>query len=533
MFAANVASSLRTAKHLPPERGCLIAHRSAIVIPPNGEAAAVSLLAIEHLGVRYPGKAAVQDASLRIAAGEIVALVGSSGSGKSSLALAIPALLPDEAIVDGSVLLEGRRVVRADRGSRIGMVFQDPATALNPALTIRRQIGEAIGRGHDRAAVASLLARVGLDVPPARYPHMLSGGQRQRVAIAIGIAGRPSLLIADEPTAALDPESRAQIAALLRGLAREQGMALLLVTHDLDLARSTADRIAVLNEGRLVEEGGPSILTAPESPALRDLVAATHLPPASSPSAGAPLLEIDRVTRRYRATWRSTEMIGLADASLTLHEGETLGLIGPSGAGKSTLARLALGLDRADAGSVRLGGIDPAAARGAALAQVRHLAQAVFQDPVTSFDPRWRVERIVADPLRLEPGTPDRAARVAAALRAVELDPALASANPRALSGGQRQRVAIARALILQPRLVVLDEALSALDLATRAGVVALLRRLQQERGLAYLLIGHDLAVIRALAHRVAVLREGAIVAQGPTDAIVGSAEQHVGRQLP
>jgi peptide/nickel transport system ATP-binding protein len=464
----------------------------------------VSLLEIAHLSVGYGAQAAITDVSLSVDAGEIVALLGPSGSGKSTLALAAIGLLPGGAVRSGAVRVDGHDLVtiggaavRRLRGRVVAMIFQEPATALNPALTIGRQIGEVLtlhrglrGRARD-AAVRALLARVGLELAPARYPHSLSGGQRQRVAIAMALAGGPKLLLADEPTAALDPAARGEIAALLRRLAREEGIALLLVTHDRAFAAAIADRVLTLEQGRLTA-------VPPAAPSL---------PPRVSAPRGETLLAFDHVGRTYGS------VVALDDVSLELARGETLAIIGRSGSGKSTLARLALGLEAPDRGAVRLAGEDWRRARGRGLRAHRRRAQAVLQDPATSFDPRQTVGRIIAEPLHLLDAAADRARLVGEALSAVGLPPDAADRLPQAFSGGQRQRIALARALILRPDLIVLDEALSALDDRLQADMVALLTRLQAERGLAYLFIAHDLALVDAMADRVLELRQGRVVA--------------------
>lgn len=495
----------------------------------------VNALEIARLAVSYGGRAAVREVSLTIAPGEIVALIGESGSGKTSVAHAALRLLPGEADWTGAVRIDGvdlagldERALGAVRGGRVGMVIQEPATALDPVMTIGRQIGEAItphrrlSRVELRYAIAELLARVGLKVPPSRYPHQLSGGQRQRVAIAIAIAiaAGPALLIADEPTAALDPPTRARIVALLVDLVRERGMALLLVTHDLALAASIADRLVVIDDGRIVESGSPALLlAAPASAPLRiQRDAALWRPERGVRVAGAPLLTIEGVRQSYArgiGFLGGTPTVALDDVGFTLACGETLGVVGESGSGKSTLARIVLGLDRPEAGRVLLDGrpLDGSARQ-------RRLVQAVFQDPAASFDPRYSVGRIVAEPLHLLDANPmaaERDALVAGALGAVGLAAEMAARLPHELSGGQRQRVAIARALVLKPALVVLDEAVSALDAGLRADVLALLDRLQRERGLAYLFVSHDIGTMRAIADRLLVLQGGRIVEQGAT----------------
>ena len=484
----------------------------------------MSVLALDHLSVDFDGRTALDALSLDVSPSEILALVGESGSGKSTLALSALGLLPPGARMSGNVRIDGEDLAAMDarrlsevRGGRVGMVFQDPASALNPALTIGRQIGEVLARHCDmdrkaiRGQVAELLDRVGLDVGPNRYPHTLSGGQRQRVAIAMGVAARPALLIADEPTAALDPIAQRRIVDLLVGLVRERGMALLLVTHDLALAGEIADRIAVLAEGKLVEEGpAKRLLSAPKSAELRTQIDAARVPPVPWPRRDSTtLLNASGLSRVHRGE------PALIDASFVIKRGETLGVVGESGSGKSTLARLVLALDRPDTGTLGMDGIRYSAITRR---ELYRRMQAVFQDPSTSFDPRWTVDDIVAEPLHLLPERPsatERTARVASALTAVGLPQDAAIRRPHEFSGGQRQRIAIARALILRPSLVVLDEALSALDARVRGEILALLIRLQAEHGMAYLFVSHDIKLVRAIADRVIALRNGRVVAEG------------------
>jgi len=492
----------------------------------------MSLLSIEGLTVAYGGQVAVRDVSLAVAPGEIIALVGESGSGKSTVALAAMGLLPGSATTGGRITVAGQALDRLGprdldrlRGRTVSMIFQEPLTALNPAMRIGAQVAEAIrlhGRVSRREADAragEVLARVGLPAevaPPSRYPHELSGGQRQRVAIAIAIAAGPDLLIADEPTTALDVTTQAHVLALLRRLVAEDGMGLLLVSHDLAVVAGMADRIFVMKDGALVEEGpAAGLLADPRQPYTRTLVAsARHRPARAAPPESAPLLEVCGVSRRHGA------LLAVDDASFTVGRGETVGLVGESGSGKTTLLRTILALDPPQAGDVLLGGESIVQARGAALRRLRRNVQAVFQDPGGSLDPRHRVERIVAEPLhlldqRIDPA--ERRRRVEQALGQVGLSGADADRFPHQFSGGQRQRIAIARALIVEPALVVLDEAVSALDVSVRAGILDLLADLSARLGLSYLFVSHDLAMMRHVADRLVVLRKGRIVEQGRT----------------
>ncbi|MFX0545637.1 nickel ABC transporter ATP-binding protein NikE [Roseovarius sp. S1116L3] len=495
------------------------------------------MLDIRDLTVRYADRraaapVAVRDAALSIVPGEALSIIGASGAGKSALAGALVGLLPN-AKVTGSALWQGadgaacdllslpQRRICALRGREIGMIFQDPATALDPVMRAGAQVAEpmrihlGLNATEARQRATALLARVGLPDPHASYdayPHQLSGGMRQRVTIAATLASGPRLLIADEPTTALDAPLRAGILDLLDGLRRETGMALLTVTHDMDAVRRLGGRVLVMEAGKIVEAGPvDDMLRAPQKGATRALIdAARPLPPPAAIPFTAPLLEIAGLTVRYgpgRPAVRGVDM--------HIARGETLALVGASGSGKSTLARAALGLEPAAHGAVCIGGTDIAGLRGAALRQMRPRIQMVFQDPVTSLDPRRRLGRQVADPL-CNYGRSADDARVARAFTQVGLAPELMLRLPHEVSGGQRQRAAIARALALDPDILVVDEGLSALDSVQSAAILALLRAEQARRGLAILFVTHDLKAARAIAHRIAVMEAGRIVEEGP-----------------
>ncbi|MGL6210812.1 MAG: ABC transporter ATP-binding protein, partial [Paracoccaceae bacterium] len=486
----------------------------------------------------------------------IVALTGESGSGKSMTALAIMGLLPNDVAATGTVHLDGVDVLAASeaelcqmRGRAMGMIFQEPMTALNPVQTIGDQVAETIvvhegvGRAAARARAGDMLARVGLPrdrVAPDRYPHELSGGQRQRVCLAMAIALRPGLLIADEPTTALDVTTQAQILALLRDLVEDFGMGLLLITHDLAVVSDVADRIVVMQKGRVVESGPTkALLAAPQHPYTRMLFAAARhrvdLPPAPPPT---PLLEVRNAVRDYR-TGRGLfgakgQFRALDDVSLTVAAGERVGIVGESGCGKSTLARAILGLEPLQGGTITLGGApvwsghrpDPA---------VRRRMQVVFQDPYGSFNPRHRVERLITEPfhlLRPPPAEAARAKAVAEALTAVGLRPEDAKKYPHEFSGGQRQRIAIARALIIRPDLIQFDEAVSALDVSVRAQVLDLIAGLCRRFGLAYLFISHDLSVVRGVTDRVLVMQAGKVVEEGRTGQVFANPQHPYTRAL-
>ncbi|WP_299147364.1 ABC transporter ATP-binding protein [uncultured Tateyamaria sp.] len=501
----------------------------------------MSLLSVENLSLSIRGTSILQDVSLQIDAGEVVAITGESGSGKSMTALAVMQLLPDGSEVDGQIVLDGNNVTAMDeaalcrlRGDIVGMVFQEPMTALNPVQTIGAQVAETV-RLHrpdlDPATHASeVLARVGLPpglIPMSRYPHELSGGQRQRVVIAIAIACGPKLLIADEPTTALDVTTQAQILDLLVQLAREDGMGLMMITHDLAVVAQLAQRIIVMQNGAVVEAGDtPALLTSPQHPYTQALFAASnHQVTLPEIAQTAPLLRVENVVRDYAlprtrlfrrpATHRAVDRV-----SFDIARGERVGLVGESGCGKSTLTRAILGLEPVQSGSITLDGT-PVFSGGAPDLTVRRRMQVVFQDPYGSFNPRHRVARLITEPFHLLDTPPDNTGdRIAGALTAVGLSPGDAQKYPHQFSGGQRQRLAIARALIIQPDLIVFDEAVSALDVSVRAQILDLIAGLCVQYDLTYLFISHDLSVVRTITDRVLVMQAGQIVEQGATEAV-------------
>ncbi len=500
---------------------------------------------------------AVKGVSFTVHRGETVALVGESGSGKSVTALSTVQLLGDNAHVGGSVRYEGREMVGATerelrrvRGNDISFIFQEPMTSLNPLHTIERQLQESIELhqklpgGAVRERILELLTRVGIRNPESRlgaYPHQLSGGQRQRVMIAMALSNNPELLIADEPTTALDVTIQAQILDLLADLKRDLGMAMLFITHDLAIVRKIADRVCVMQNGLIVEQGpAAEIFRNPQHPYTRKLLAAEQTGLPAPVSAGAPTVVETRDLRVWfpiqRGLLKRTvgHVKAVNAATLSVRAGETLGVVGESGSGKTTLALAILKLIPMTDGQVVFLGRDlgPLARRG--MRALRREMQVVFQDPYGSLSPRMTVAEIISEGLGvhgMEPGR-DRRQMVADAMREVGLDPASMDRYPHEFSGGQRQRIAIARALILKPKLMVLDEPTSALDMTVQVQIVQLLRGLQSRHGLAFLFISHDLKVVRAMSHRVMVMKDGDVVEAGPAEEVFGNPKSDYTRAL-
>ncbi|MFW6695722.1 dipeptide ABC transporter ATP-binding protein [Streptomyces sp. MAR4 CNX-425] len=601
----------------------------------------MSLLDVTGLGVTFHSTRgqpvrAVDNVSLRLDAGEILALVGESGSGKTATALSLLGLHPPAPAceITGSIRLDGtdlreldERARRRMRGSRVAMVFQDPSSALNPLLTIGTQLVDAVraheplGRTEARARAVDALRRARMPEPESRlksYVHELSGGMRQRAAIALAIAARPKLLIADEPTTALDAGVQARIMDMLRALCTDLGMGLILITHDLGVAGERADRIAVMYAGRVVESGPTDVvLDRPRMPYTQALLAATprldapartrlvsiggrpprlaerppgcsfaprcpvsadacthtvpdlatfpgghaaaclfadsprELPapepaagpatpgvpgPKGGPGSGGPLVEFASVSLRYpvrsgplRRVTRHVEAV--RDVDLRLAPGRTLALVGESGSGKTSLAKMLLRLETSSGGTLRYDGIDVERPTAGELRRLQREIQVVFQNPYASLDPRMTVRRLLAEPLRVHRREADEET-LTRLLRDVGLGPFALDRFPAAFSGGQRQRIAIARALALRPRLIVCDEAVSSLDVSIQAQILNLLADLQDEHGVAYLFITHDLAVVRSVAHRIAVMKEGRVVEEGPAERIYEAPDHPYTREL-
>jgi len=514
----------------------------------------MSLLAVKDLSVtfRQDGRAveAVRNVAFDIQPGETVALVGESGSGKSVTALSTVGLLPDSATVTGSVTFNGREMtgapdetLRRIRGNDISFIFQEPMTSLNPLHTVEKQILESLALHQKlegapaRARVLDLLQKVGIREAETRlkaYPHQLSGGQRQRVMIAMALANEPKLLVADEPTTALDVTIQAQILELLADLKRAEGMSMLFITHDLGIVRRVADRVCVMQHGRLVEQGPTErVFSAPQHPYTQMLLAAEPAgAPDPLPEAAPEVLQTDSLRVWFpiqRGLLRRTvgHIRAVNGASVRLRAGETLGVVGESGSGKTTLAMAILRLVSSE-GPILFLGKNIAGRSSRQLRPLRAQMQVVFQDPYGSLSPRMTVEEIIAEGLGVHgvPQGQNPRDMVAEIMREVGLDPATMHRYPHEFSGGQRQRIAIARAMILRPKLVVLDEPTSALDMTVQVQIVELLRTLQKRHRLAYLFISHDLRVVRAMSHQIVVMKDGDVVEAGPAQRIFDAPQE-------
>lgn len=515
------------------------------------------LLSVRDLTVRFSSFVATKGISFDIAPGETLALVGESGSGKSVTALSVLKLLPPWVTIEGTIALDGQNLVtattqqlRAVRGNDVGMIFQEPMSSLNPVHTVGKQIGEVLSLHQGlrqtaaRKRTLELLAEVGIPNPETRvddYPHQLSGGQRQRVMIAMALANNPKLLIADEPTTALDVTVQAQILLLLKKLQRQHGMAMLFITHDLTIVRKIADRVCVMTSGAIVESGPTAeIFAHPQHAYTQKLLAAAPKGAPILPRADAPILVETKDLKIWfpirRGLLRKTvgHIRAVDGVDITIRKGETLGVVGESGSGKSSLGYALLRLIPSQ-GKIVVLGQDLSTRSARAMRPMRKHMQIVFQDPFGSLSPRMSVGEIVEEGLKVHQPrltTAEREAKVTAALSEVGLDPLSANRYPHEFSGGQRQRIAIARALVLEPDFLVLDEPTSALDISIQAQVIDLLRDVQQRRGLTYLFISHDLRVVKALAHSVVVMRNGKVVEAGPAPAIFAQPRDPYTRQL-
>ncbi|OSQ40618.1 ABC transporter ATP-binding protein [Thalassospira mesophila] len=506
------------------------------------------LLDVSNLAVRFGNVDAVRGVSFRMQRGETLALVGESGSGKSVTAMSILQLLPypRAAHPSGSILFDGQemvgapeRTLRQIRGNRIAMIFQEPMTSLNPLHNVEKQVGEVLLlhkglRGAKaRERVIELLELVGIPDPKSRLrslPHELSGGQRQRVMIAMALANDPELLIADEPTTALDVTIQAQILQLLRDLQNRLGMALLLITHDLQIVKKMADQVCVMKDGEIVEFGdNVRLFEQPRHPYTKRLLDAVPSGQARPlPDDACQLLQTGEIHVRFPIgkkgiLGRPEYYLDAVDGvSIAVRQGETLGIVGESGSGKTTLALAILRLLQST-GAITFDGVDVRARDGAQMRALRRDMQVVFQDPFGSLSPRMSVAQIVGEGLEIhqpELSRAEREERIAEALVEVDLPESALHRYPHEFSGGQRQRISIARALVLKPRFMVLDEPTSALDMSVQAQIVELLRDLQARHNMAYLFISHDLKVVRALSHRVMVMKGGKMVESGSADEI-------------
>jgi peptide/nickel transport system ATP-binding protein len=506
----------------------------------------MTLLSVKNLSLKIDEKAILNNISFDIKRGEIFALLGESGSGKSMTAAAITKLLPDHSKMDGKILLENSDIANYSdkemckiRGSQISMIFQEPMTALNPLKTIGNQISETL-RVHtainktmaDEAAVKGL-NRVGLNtniISPHQFPHELSGGQRQRVMIAMAIVLKPKLLIADEPTTALDVKTQSEILTLLQDLVWEDRIALLLITHDLAIISKLSQRVAIMKDGEILDKGATStVFKRLSHPYTRQIFLAATTKPQARPLASKKILmKIEALSKTYRRqvqTGKDNKENGptLQNISFSINNGECIGLVGESGCGKSTLARSILGLEALDTGSISLDGSSISFKRQISR-EVRAKIQIVFQDPLSSFDPRHTIKRIISEPFNLLKEKPSNNIK-RGLLKNAMLDVGLSEIDlqkyPHQFSGGQRQRIAIARAIIIKPKVVILDEALSALDASLRNNMITLLQKLSIDYNLSYIFISHDISLVKAITNRVLIMKDGKIVEAGETNKVL------------
>ncbi|HEY2057026.1 MAG TPA: ABC transporter ATP-binding protein [Amycolatopsis sp.] len=510
------------------------------------------LLVLRDVSIRFGDADAVRGIGFEVAPGEVLALVGESGSGKSVTALSLLGLLPPAATVTGSAVLSGRELYGLDaaamrevRGGDIGMVLQEPMSALNPVFRIGTQLVDAVrahrkvSRSEAKKRASELLELVELDAGRVlrSYPHELSGGQLQRVVIAMALVHEPALLVADEPTTALDVTVQAGILELLRSLRDRLGTAILLVTHDMGVVADLADRVVVLREGRVVEQNSVTdLFAAPKAAYTRELLDAVLSlgtgsgdEPASEAEA---LVSVRDLEVTYRRVGGASPVRAVDGVTLSVAADEVLGLVGESGSGKSTISSVLTGLVTPSAGSVSVAGTDLATASARQWREVRRQIGIVFQNPASALNPRATIGASIAEPLVVHGFDGDHRARVTELLAAVRLDPQWTGRYPHELSGGQRQRVGIARALALRPRLLIADEPTSALDVSVQASVLALLAELQRELSFACLFISHDLAVVEQVADRVVVLHRGKVVEEGPVASVLGSPREDYTRRL-
>jgi microcin C transport system ATP-binding protein len=519
--------------------------------------AAEPLLRVDSLRVHRATETspvtAVEDVDVEVFPGETVAIVGESGSGKSTLVEVITGLLPKATShVTGAVTFDGVDLLSATssqwasiRGNRMAVVFQDQSTSLNPVVRIGAQIVEAIrihhpevSKGEARRRVLQLLTQVGIARPEDRidaYPHELSGGMRQRVMIAMAMSNAPSLLIADEPTTALDVTVQAQVVELLKSLQRDTGTAMIFITHNLELVAGLADRVVVMRKGRVVESGPThQVFGSPQHAYTRELLAAIpRIVPKPVRPDTEPVLEVSRLVRTFRGRRHRAPVVAVDGVELSIGRGRTLGIVGESGSGKTTLARCVAGLIARDAGGVRIAGVDTRANGRDRNLRRSGVLQFVFQDPFESLDPTWSVRDVVGEPLlREQLTTAERNRRIAEALESVNLESSAATRKPRQFSGGERQRISIARALVVRPKLLVLDEPTASLDVSIQAKVIDLLKRIQEEFGLAYLFITHDLALAYNISDHVAVMRRGTVVEAGDVERVFTSPTNEYTRAL-